>query len=986
MWKLFRTIHSKFAFFIAALLVVTVSAFMLITSNFVRTRTEQTVKDQQRLIQAALERESDRAGEILARQLAAKLLRPEYYAGSTLSTSTVENGLREELADPRTRYILLQAPAGKFIAEMHASGLSRANKTSQQVAAPHALATVSKASLQKPVGPAQVLVQRSADIVEYDFPLIPKDAGAQPLGVLRVGRSPQDTQAAMQAIVRDNQAAMDDAFSAGTWQIAGATALVALLASLLGAFWVRRILAPVRALVYGTERISAGDLTHRIPVVEPVTARDELGNLAASFNEMSESLQTTTVSKAYVDNILAHIRTAVVVTNDSGEILEANRAAMDLLQYESAELCGKPIYSLLDGGALLNGGAAAKNLLKHGPVTNLELRCIPRNGQPVPILLSGTAMQLRSDVPGAVFVAQEISERIRLETELRVAKATAESANLAKSEFLANMSHEIRTPMNGVIGMTELALGTPLNAEQREYIATAKSSTEALLQVIDDILNFSKIEAGKLDFETVEFSVHAMIENAVRSVAFRAHAKELELSCRVDPRLAEDYWGDPGRLRQVAINLIGNAIKFTEQGEVLVDVRLGTVEDSAEVHRVEFHVTDTGIGIDPQKQATIFNPFSQEDTSITRRFGGTGLGLTISSRLVSLMGGAMQVESTPGKGSHFTFALDLKKVAAAPVSESVKVLPAFSGKPVLLVEPNATNARILQEMLTGWGLRSTLAADASSAWRQLQNAASGGDAFALVLVNRDLPVSAEFSSGLELTARIASAENHPKVILLTPLKANKLNRTQDREQIGVDVVLTKPVRPAELKAAAANLLLNTLVQRPIIATAAAPHMVPLRRPLGLAPEKDQRQTENANDLEFPESLRQLNILLAEDNAVNQRVVSGLLKRRTHNVVIAATGLQALQALERHTFDLILMDIQMPEMDGFEATTALRAREREVGGHLPVIALTANAMQGDREACLDRGMDGYLSKPVRPVDLYSEIDRVLAALEAGRAPA
>ncbi len=961
--NLFRTIHSKFAFFIAALLVLTVSAFMVITYNFVRTRADRTVRGQQTLIRAALERESDRSGEILVRQLAGKLLRSQYYENGSpqniVKNDVAKSVLQPELADSRTRYIILDsakgwAGIGPVIVELKQADFAAAKS------ADRAALNAGVASLHG------FLVQRREDIVEYDFALVNAN---HRIGVLRVGRSPKDTLAAMQAIVRDNQTAMDDAFSAGTLQITGATALVALLASFLGAYLVRRILAPVRSLVFGTERISAGELTHRIPV----TSRDELGNLAASFNEMSETLQSTTVSKAYVDNILAHIRSAVLVTDHNGLILEANRAAADLLQDDTAALCSRSIYSFLRSKADDNTAVQLSGLLQQGPVTNLELRCIPSHGQPVPVLLSGTTLQLSKNVTGAVFVAQEISERIRLETELRVAKATAESANLAKSEFLANMSHEIRTPMNGVIGMTELALGTNLTPEQREYISTAKSSTEALLTVIDDILNFSKIEAGKLDLESVEFSVREMIENAVKSVAFRAHAKGLELACRVDPRLAEDYWGDPGRMRQVAINLIGNAIKFTEQGEVLVEMRLQSNAGTRD--RVICCVTDTGIGILPEKQATIFNPFSQEDTSITRRFGGTGLGLTISARLVSLMGGSMHVESTPGVGSTFSFVLELERaqVAAAPAP---RVVEALSGKPVLVVDDNATNRGILQELFLEWGMRPAVAADGGEALQILQQAERAGHPIPLAIVDRDLRLypesaasqagSTKVMDGMQLARRICTAGDSvgTKVILLTALKAN-----QDMQaESAVHGSLIKPVRPAELKALAANLLDNS-------------EKITAGTPLHEKAMPEPAAFENiSSESAFNDSLHQLNILLAEDNAVNQRVVAGLLKRRAHNVVIASTGREALDAIETTPFDLVLMDIQMPEMDGFEATIALRAREREFGGHLPVIALTANAMQGDREACFEKGMDGYLSKPVRPVELYSEIERVLTALQ------
>jgi len=537
----------------------------------------------------------------------------------------------------------------------------------------------------------------------------------------------------------------------------------------------------------------------------------------------------------------------------------------------------------------------------------------------------------------------EVKERQEAEAAMRLAKEAAEKASQAKSEFLANMSHEIRTPLNGVMGMTDLALETSLTAEQREYLETVKTSSEALLVVINDILDFSMIEADRTVLDRAEFDLRDCLESALRTVAVRADEKGLELLCEVAPEVPEVVIGDAGRLRQVVLNLVGNAIKFTDAGEVAV--RVGADAQNRAEGVLHFTVADTGIGVPEDKRETIFAPFTQADTSTTRKYGGTGLGLTISNRLVAMMGGTMWVESEIGKGSHFHFTAHL----AAASAKEIKVgspAPAevLRGVKVLVVDDNRTNRRILQGMLKQWEMKALAVESGELALTQLSEGREAGEPYRLIVTDMHMPKM----NGFELVEQIRKKPELSTATIMMLTSAGHQGDAARCKELGVAAYLLKPIRQSELREAIGRVL-------------------GADKPEGAIPLITRYSLQDARE---PGS--SLRVLVAEDNTVNQRLVVRLLEKRGHRVVVAANGFEALAALKKETFDLVLMDVQMPDMDGMEATAAIREEEKASGEHQMVIALTAHAMKGDREKCLSAGMDGYLTKPIRP----QELDEVL----------
>ena len=740
----------------------------------------------------------------------------------------------------------------------------------------------------------------------------------------------------------------------------------AALTSLTGYTAEEAVGQPVTLLAFGTAEYSfyeilqaairsgepwRGEWVWRRRTGDPVTVEQTVTSIKSPGGETSHVL-VTIQDKRDFERFFNLIPDLACIVSTDGYFKKVNPAWETTLGYTREEVLRTPMLEFIHPDDLkrtLNEVAKQSREHRTNHFVN-RYRC--KDGS---YRLFDWTTTFNRDVSSRYGVARDITEQRLSEESLRKseealqkAKDIAEGANRSKSEFLANMSHEIRTPMNGVIGLTDLALDTELTFEQRGYLEGVKSSADSLLRILNDILDFSKIEAGKLEFETIEFDLRQTVEAMFKVLGVRAAAKNLELACDLGTDVPSRVLGDPGRLRQILINLTGNAIKFTERGEVLIRVeRLSQTVQQVELH---FSVKDTGIGIPLGKQQHVFSAFAQADGSSTRNFGGTGLGLTISSQLVELMGGRIWLESEEGTGSTFHFSVRLGIAPDPPESEVWPGISWLEGLSVLVVDDNDTNRRILDKVLSSRGLKTTLADSGSAALEALKHGAETGNPFALVVLDVHMPGM----DGFALTQRIKADPQFSgaNIALLTSgVRHGDAERCRD---LGVSACLVKPVGEMEL--------LEALVRmsQPASKIEAQPDPGP-RHPA----EKGGPR---------------LRLLVVEDNPVNRLVATRMFEKRNHTVAAAANGLEALEMIRKEKFDCLLMDVQMPVMDGFEATAAIRNMERDSGGHLPIIAMTARAMSGDLERCLAAGMDGYLTKPIKAKDVFATIERVLRALK------
>ncbi len=643
----------------------------------------------------------------------------------------------------------------------------------------------------------------------------------------------------------------------------------------------------------------------------------------------------------------------VIVANLDGRILEANDAFLNMIGETRDELTHDHVRwdEITPTDWRPGDEQAIATLLEHDDCPPFEKEFFHRNGQRVPVLI-GVTMLERADQECICFVL-DITRQKQTERELKDAKEAADLASKAKSQFLANMSHEVRTPMNAVIGLTELVLNTPLESQQREYLQLVLQSGEGLLSVINDVLDFSKVESGHVELDPQPTSLRECLGDALKSLAVRAHGKQLELLLDVAPDITDWYHADRGRLRQVIINLVSNSIKFTYTGEVVVSVRRarsGPDEQPGHV-ALRFCVADTGIGIAAEKQKLIFEPFEQADTSTTRHFGGTGLGLTIVQRLVELMGGQVEIESTLGQGSKFLFTLVLEECEPPAATQSPRI-GGLEGARVMVIDDHATSRRILEETLRSWRMVPLTFGSIADAISYFQTETNGKVACDLLLTDVCLKDSDAWPLLEQLRGNALTADL--PVILLMSHDVSDIGPQCQRW--GVKQRLYKPFKQSEL--------LDALM--------CALHLDP---PPAQLP--DAKATSSAV------AVRSLRILLAEDSLVNQRLAAGVLERLGHQTTIANNGLEALDLLKRQTFDLVLMDIQMPDLDGLETSRRIRAQEASTGHRLPIIAVTAHALKGDRERCLEVGMDGYVSKPIRQRQLIDEIELVLGSVVSQR---
>ena len=732
----------------------------------------------------------------------------------------------------------------------------------------------------------------------------------------------------------------------------------------------------------------------RIPVLVSDSPRFEagsyVGNIAVftDITEIKRVEEELKVKKAHLDRLFDSAPEAIVMSDNDGRIRRVNSEFVRLFGYESREVVGRILDELIVPENLYEEGVSQTERVIGGEQVAFESMRRIKDGTFISVSVLGSPIVVDGKQRGVFGIYRDITEQKRAEEELRkyaqdlktaketeeehaaeliqlvedleVAKSRAEAAARAKSEFLANMSHEIRTPLNGIIGMTELALDTDLSPVQQEYLDTVKTSADLLHTIINNILDFSKIEAGKLEMEALEFHLRDCLGDTIQTLALQAEEKGIELACHIVADVPDALVGDLNRLRQVVLNLVNNALKFTENGEVVLhaDVEEWT-EDGVLLH---FSVIDTGIGIPAEKQKIIFEAFTQADGSTTRKFGGTGLGLAISSKLVEMMGGSIWVESPSktrgtdvgGPGSTFHFTAHFKTQQGTAEFAQRRAFVDLRNLPVLVVDDNATNRRILEEMLTNWEMKPTAVGSGVTALEEMKRAAACGRSFPLVLLDAHMPEM----DGFTLAERIRRNPDLEGATIMMLSSSDRTSTVVRCQALGISVYLVKPIKQSDLF----NAIVDTLGQNSNSRTDER-----MDRSLE---ERTRREPMIEEDHKSETMFR---ILLAEDNAINRKLAEELLRKRGWDVVSVTNGKEALEALESEDFAMILMDVQMPEMDGFEATAAIREKEKKTGTHIPIIAMTAHALKGDKEKCLAAGMDDYVSKPMKAEELYRVVE-------------
>jgi two-component system sensor histidine kinase/response regulator len=661
------------------------------------------------------------------------------------------------------------------------------------------------------------------------------------------------------------------------------------------------------------------------------------------IGERKQSEQALIESERRFRDLFENASDLVCTMDLAGNLTSLNKSGERLTGYTHNEAVSMNLAQLVTPEMLGITREMMNRKMEQDITTTYEVEIIRRDGGKLTVEISSRLLHQQGKAIGIQAIGRDVTQRKQVEAELERARDAAIESSRVKSEFLANMSHEIRTPMNGILGMTDLALDTDLNPEQREYLEIAKSSTHSLLTIINDILDFSKMEAGMLDLEIIDFSVQDTIAAAARTVALRAHEKGLELCFEVSADVPASLLGDPGRLRQIVVNLIGNAVKFTATGEIIVRVAEESRTDNEMV--LHFSVSDTGIGIPFEKQNLVFGAFAQADGSTTRQYGGTGLGLAICSQLVEIMGGRIWVESEEGLGSTFHFTVPFG-LPAAPRILAPRQPGNLLGLRALIVDDNDTHRRILVAMLAGWQMRPEGVGSGAQALAALEDARKNDRAFSLVLLDAAMPEM----DGFAVAEQISNREEKAATTIMMLTSIDQHTSLARMRTLGLTSYVVKPISQSDL--------LNA------IQAAVCPSGHEVDAPA--VPETVQLAVQG----------KPLRFLLAEDNEVNQQLAVWILEKRGHSVTVAESGQAALDALATQQFDVVLMDVQMPEMNGFEATRIIRQIEQTTGRHLPIIAMTALAMKGDRERCLAAGMDDYIAKPIQAGQIFQTVDRLL----------